>query len=43
MDEFIENLKKLYKAGKITSERLDTLVTKGILETKEKQYIMAPV
>ena len=37
---FVESLKRLYKAGKITEEKLDELVAAGKITAAEKKYIM---
>jgi hypothetical protein len=39
--EFIDSLKRLYQAGTITVDRLNVMVTKGIITTEERQTVLA--
>ena len=41
MSVFIESLKRLYKAGKVTVEKLDTLKTEEKISQEEYDYIAA--
>ena len=40
MSRFIESLKRLYKAGKITAEKVDELLTYGKITHEEHEYIV---
>lgn len=39
MSEFVESLRRLYVAGKITEEKVKTLFTKGTIKSSEYVYI----
>jgi len=40
MSTFVESLKRLYLAGKITGTKIDELLTEGKLTQEEHDYIV---
>lgn len=40
MSQFIESLKRLYKDGKVTKEKIVKLYVSGKITEKEKMYIL---
>ena len=40
MSRFVESLKRLYKSGKITEEKLAELLAEGKITQEEYDYIM---
>lgn len=40
MRPFVESLKRLYRAGRITIEKLDTFLADGKINEEEYQYII---
>lgn len=41
MSTFVESLRRLYKAGKITKKKLDDLLDEGKITQDEYDYIIA--
>jgi hypothetical protein len=40
MRTFVESLKRLYKAGRITKEKLDSFLASGKITQEEYNYIL---
>lgn len=40
MNQFVESLKRLYKDGKVTEEKVVELFVSGKITEKEKMYIL---
>lgn len=40
MRALVESLRRLYKAGKITAEKVEELLTDGKITQEEHEYIM---
>ena len=40
MSRFVESLKRLYKAGKITDKKVAELLTEGKITEEEYEYII---
>lgn len=41
MSRLVESFKRLYKAGRVTDEKLNDLKTKGVITQEEYEYIIA--
>ena len=40
MNQFVESIKRLYKDGKVTEEKICALYVSGKITEKEKMYIL---
>ena len=40
MSRFVESLKRLYKAGKVSEEKLDEMLAEGKITEEELNYII---
>ena len=40
MSRFVESLKRLYKSGKVTEEKLNEMLAEGKITEKELNYII---
>ena len=40
MSRLVESFKRLYKAGRVTKEKLDDLLEKGVITQEEYNYII---
>ena len=40
MSRFVESLKRLYKSGKVTEEKLNKILAGGKITQKEYEYII---
>ena len=41
MSRFVESLKRLYKAGRVTDEKLQALLSNGEITQEEYDYIIS--